>query len=195
MTMKSKTTKGMTLIELVVAVAIFAVLASLAAPNLKSFMRSNRLTSATNDLAGSLNIIRSEAVKRSTDIKLCISDANQSDCNTGSTDWEDGWIAFIDTDDNDAINGSDKVLRVNAAQGGGTTVRSEQFPSTITFNSDGSAEAIGSFRICDEEANAERARGINISNTGSISAAKDTDNDDTRNIYTGTSTWGEISCP
>lgn len=193
--MKRKTTKGLTLIELVVAVAIFAVLASLAAPNLKSFMRSNRLTSATNDLASSLNIVRSEAVKRSTSIKLCISDATQSDCNTGSSNWEDGWIAFVDTNDSDTVNSGETVLRVNAALGGGTTVRSEQFPSTITFNSDGSAEAIGSFRICDEEANAERARGINISNTGSISAAKDTDSDDIRNIYTGTSTWGEISCP
>ncbi|MDY6799242.1 MAG: GspH/FimT family pseudopilin [Pseudomonadota bacterium] len=193
--MNKKTTKGMTLIELVVAVAIFAVLASLAVPNLKSFMRSNRLTSATNDLASSLNMVRSEAVKRSTSIKLCISDANQSDCNTGSTSWEDGWLAFIDSNDDDAIDSGETVLRVHAGPGGGTTLRSEQFPSTITFNSDGSAEAIGSFRICDEEANAQRARGINITNTGNISAAKDTDSDDIRNIYTGTSTWGEISCP
>lgn len=195
MTMMIKTTKGMTLIELVVAVAIFAVLASLAAPNLKSFMRSNRLTSATNDLASSLNIVRSEAVKRGTSIILCISDATQSNCNSGSTNWEDGWIAFVDADNSDTFNSGDTVLRVNTSLGGGTTVRSDQFPSTITFNSDGSAEAIGSFRICDEEENANRARGINITNTGNISAAKDTNDDGTRNIYTGTSTWGEISCP
>lgn len=193
--MNRKTVKGMTLIELVVAVAIFAVLASLTVPNLKSFLRSNRLTSATNDLASSLNMARSEAVKRSTSIKLCISNADQSDCNTGSTSWEDGWLAFIDSNNDDAIDSGETVLRVQAAPGGGTTLRSEQFPSTITFNSDGSAEAIGSFRICDEEANAERARGINITNTGNISAARDTDSDDIRNIYTGTSTWGEISCP
>lgn len=193
--MNKRTSSGLTLIELLVAVALFAILASLAAPNMKSFMRGNRLTAATNDLVTSLNLARSAAVKRATAIKICISNTTQDDCNTGTGNWENGWIIFIDDNGDDAIAASEKVLRVSRSLAGGTTIRSPQFASTITFNGDGSANAIGSFKICDEEANANRSRGINISLTGLISAAKDTDNDNLRNIYSSGTTWGQISCP
>ncbi len=201
--MNKRTSSGLTLIELLVAVVLFVVLVALAAPNMQSFMRSNRLTAATNDLVASLNLARSAAVKRATTVKICISNTAQDDCDTGTGNWENGWITFIDADNDNIIDSSEKVLRVSRSLAGGTTIRSPQFGTgtTITFKSDGSASdgspsnAVGSFKICDEEANAKRARGINISGTGLISAAKDTDNDDLRNIYSSGTTWGQISCP
>lgn len=200
--MNKKTSSGLTLIELLVAVVLFVILVALAAPNMQSFMRSNRLTAATNDLVASLNLARSAAVKRTTAVKICISNVAQDDCDTGTGNWENGWITFIDADNDNIIDSSEKVLRVSRSLAGGTTIRSPQFGTgiTITFKSDGSASdgstsVAGSFKICDEEANAKRARGINISQTGLISAAKDTDNDDLRNIYSSGTTWGQISCP
>jgi len=194
-TMKKRNSSGLTLIELLVAVAIFAVLAVVAVPNMKSFMRSNRLTSATNDLVTSLNLARSEAVKRAVSIKTCISNATQDDCDTGTTNWENGWITFIDDNNDDAIDAGEKVLRVSGSVAGGTTIRSPQFASTITYNGAGGASSIGSFKICDEDASAARARGINIALSGLISLAKDTGGATTKNIYTSGTTWGEISCP
>lgn len=191
-----KNNRGFTLIELMVTLAVIIVLLVVGVPNLKSFMQSNRLTSSTNLLVISLNLARSEAVKRGAAIKTCVSNTAQSDCNNVAN-WENGWITFIDTDNDDTIDGGETVLRVNASLGGGTTIRSGQFTSIISYNSDGSANTNGSFKVCDENANLIKAKGINVAPTGIISQAKDLDAtpDKVVNIYTSGTTFGNVTCP
>ena len=196
MSMNRKTTSGMTIIELLIAIAIFSILAAIAVPNIKSFMRNTHMTSSTNDLVTALNLARSEAVKRAQSVKACISNGAQDDCDTGTSNWENGWLVFVDLDNDDVIDAGETVLRSASGPGGDITIRSPQFSSTISFNRDGSANSIGSFKICNDLANASTARGINISLTGNISSAPDTNSDGTNNIFTDASgTWGEISCP
>ena len=80
--------QGMTLIELMIVISISAILVALAAPNFSPTIRNIRLTTATNDLLASLNLARSEAVKRGRDVVLGKSGAN----------WENGWEIFVDVD-------------------------------------------------------------------------------------------------
>lgn len=189
-------TSGFTLVELLIALLLFSILVSIAVPSMQTFMRSNRLTSTTNDMVTALNVARSEAVRRSSTIKLCISNAAQDDCDSGTGNWENGWIMFIDDNGDDSVDSGEKVLRVTGSTGGGTTIRTAQYGYVIAFGGDGSASDVGSFRVCGNNANAGAARGINISLTGNVSAARDTNSDGTVNIYTDASgTWGEISCP
>ncbi|MEJ2362759.1 MAG: prepilin-type N-terminal cleavage/methylation domain-containing protein, partial [Gammaproteobacteria bacterium] len=58
-----KISKGFTLIELMVTIAVIAIMAGLAVPRLNNFMRSNRLTSQINSFISALQVARSEAVK------------------------------------------------------------------------------------------------------------------------------------
>ncbi|TDX97919.1 GspH/FimT family pseudopilin [Thiohalophilus thiocyanatoxydans] len=193
--MKTKKTKGLTLVELIVAMAIFSILAAIAVPSMDAFMRNNRLSSTTNDLATTLNLARSEAVKRGTPIKTCISNAAQDNCDTTTTNWENGWITFIDSDNDNNIDANETVLRLNASPKEGITVRNAQDNNTITFDRDGSASDTGSFVICGDSNNMV-GRGINISLSGSISAARDTDDDKISNIYTDDAgNWGNLTCP
>ena len=191
-----KNNRGFTLIELMVTLAVIIVLLVVGVPNLKSFMQSNRLTSSTNLLVISLNLARSEAVKRGTVIKTCVNNTAQNDCNN-VVNWEHGWITFIDTDNDDTIDGGETVLRVNEALGGGTTIRSGQFTNIISYNSDGSANTNGSFKVCDKDANLIKAKGINVAPTGIIGQARDLDTtpDKKVNIYTSGTTFGNITCP
>ena len=62
---------GVTLIELMVAVAIVAILATLAAPSMRSFIEALQLRSATNELEASISYARSEAIKRGKTLTLC----------------------------------------------------------------------------------------------------------------------------
>ena len=64
------TPQGFTLIELMITLAISAILLSVAAPAYQSFIGSAVLTTATNDLVAALNMARSEALKRDGQVSL-----------------------------------------------------------------------------------------------------------------------------
>lgn len=59
-----ETNRGFTLIELMVVIAIIAIIAGIAVPNYQSSMQNTRETSARNSLVGALQLARSEAVTR-----------------------------------------------------------------------------------------------------------------------------------
>jgi len=80
--------RGITLIELVVAIAILAVIVALAAPSMTGLIQNNRAAAGANELVTALNLTRSEALKRTRDVEICASD-DQASC---SGNWRDGWI-------------------------------------------------------------------------------------------------------
>lgn len=54
---------GFTLVELMVTVAVLAILSTIAYPSFQSTIRSNRVATTTNELIASLALARSEAIK------------------------------------------------------------------------------------------------------------------------------------
>lgn len=72
---------GFTLVELMVALAIMVILASLAGPSFSEFLANQRIKNAATDLFTSLLRTRSEAILRATDIQLA----------QKSGGWEAGW--------------------------------------------------------------------------------------------------------
>lgn len=82
--------KGFTLIELMVTVAIAAILLMVAVPSMGTFKRNAELTSATNTLLSAINAARGEAMKRGMNAMVIPT-------NNG-TDWNTGWVVFVDKD-------------------------------------------------------------------------------------------------
>lgn len=80
---------GFSLIELMVAVAVVALLAAVAAPAMVTLMNSNRLSSTAGELTAALQLARSEAIRRSAPVTVCGS-ADGIAC-ANDTDWA-GWI-------------------------------------------------------------------------------------------------------
>lgn len=91
--MKRKTHRccqpGFTLIELMVTIAVAAVLMVVAAPSFVTYQRNAELTSLTNTLMASINAARGEAMKRGMFAMVLPKDGSQ---------WKSGWIVFIDRD-------------------------------------------------------------------------------------------------
>jgi type IV fimbrial biogenesis protein FimT len=85
---------GFTLIELMTALTVLAVLLAMSVPSFREFTRSNRVTAAHNDLLTAFTLARSEALKRATPVTVCAS-ADGATC-AGATDWAVGWIVFVD---------------------------------------------------------------------------------------------------
>ncbi|WP_225591893.1 GspH/FimT family pseudopilin [Stenotrophomonas sp. STM01] len=85
--------RGFSLVELIVTVAIAAILAAIAVPSFRSVINANRLTSQSNDLVASLQLARSEAIKRNAQVSVCGS-ADGATCGGG---W-DSWLTVIESD-------------------------------------------------------------------------------------------------
>jgi len=106
---------GFTLIEMMVVVALLAILMMVAAPSVRDLTLNARMTSTANDLMTDLSIARSEAVKRGARTAVC-SSSTGTGCTT--TPWEQGWIVFIDADaDGNLAAAADIVKVVPGIQG------------------------------------------------------------------------------
>jgi type IV fimbrial biogenesis protein FimT len=91
--------RGMTLIELMTAVALLALLSTLAAPGLSDFMIRNRTSAIANEFTATVLRARSEAVNRNSCVTVCRTTFANSpaQCESG-TNWTTGWIAFANPD-------------------------------------------------------------------------------------------------
>ena len=94
---------GFTLIELMVVIAIAAILLTLAGPSFISAYRNARLNSYTNRMMAAINATRSEAMKRN--VFALMQPKNGSD-------WNTGWIIFVDTDMNMQLDRSKDIVIV-----------------------------------------------------------------------------------
>lgn len=148
--------KGFTLLELLVAIAIMGVLFAIAIPSFKQMLKSNRLSTQANEFISTLNLARSEAIKRGDVINITATDSSAA-----ANEWGPGWTV--------------------TTAGGDTLIQFDGLDSTLTLDSTGS---FGSFQyqasglidhgdtlnLCDDRTG-EVGRQITITNTGRVSVS------------------------
>jgi len=78
--MRSRSQKGFTLIEMMVAIAILAILVTLAAPSFNSFIDKYRVKRASDSISAFLVNAKSEAVKRNTEVRVVITGGGATWC-------------------------------------------------------------------------------------------------------------------
>lgn len=186
---------GFTLIELMITVAIFAILLSLATADYSSTINTNRLAAGMNQLQGELSYARSAAAKAATSVTLC-SSTDSASCNGGSI-WESGWIVFTDADADAVVDATDRILKVNSGLEVVTLRRSGFNYATgrIQFNSRGELRSNsadeGSFSLCGSDGDTAVARGVVVQISGSVRRMVDEDADGIVNDHSG----GNLVCP
>ena len=159
---------GYTLIELLIVVSIVSVLVALSAPGFQDTIEASTTNSQIKVMLTTLNLARSEAIKRGQDVALCASN-DGTDCD--EDDWSEGWIVFVDNNgDADgtagSVDGGDEIIRVFDTLGAGSTLT---FTTDLyAYNSLGFSATGGNqtFLLCPDSGNSANARSIDIGPSG-----------------------------
>jgi len=84
---------GFSMTELLITLVVAAVLLGVAAPSMQAASQNARISALHNSLTGSLQLARSEAIKRTSFVTVCARGNDDASC---GTDWKNGWIVFVD---------------------------------------------------------------------------------------------------
>ena len=113
---------GYTMTELVITMAIVAILAGIGIPSFKYVTTSNRIAAEINGLLGDLQFARSQAVKEGQSVTVCSSSNGTSCTGAGAgTAWQHGWIVFLDANGNKQVDAGEQIIRIQPAFSGTDT--------------------------------------------------------------------------
>jgi len=162
------TCRGITLIELVVALAIAAVLFGFAVNAMGSTLNSAQTRDAGTRLLASLASARSAALERGGDVVLCPS-ADGIAC-ADSYHWEGGWIAFTDKDRNGERDDNETVLQVESALADPVRLVTSTGRTRLHFQADGAATGSNAtFTLCDTSGHG-KPMAYAMANSGNVRA-------------------------
>ncbi len=155
-----KNANGFTLIELMVSLAIIAIMATVAVPSFTATIKNNRLVTQVNLLAGSLALARSEAIKFGSEATVCVS-ADQATCS--GANWDEGWMVWVDTDNDGALTDGEERQFV-AGLPSSMTFTSSTATTQFLYSSQGTSDG-GTLELCDDRGG-ETGRQVRVSATG-----------------------------
>ncbi|CAN7652305.1 GspH/FimT family pseudopilin [Variovorax paradoxus] len=84
---KHRGARGFTLIELMVGIALFALLFTFAYPSYTSFIRNAQVRTAAESIVNGLQLARAEAIRRNSNVRFRLLNTSQGAAVTGGTDW------------------------------------------------------------------------------------------------------------
>lgn len=168
------TSRGFSLLEIMVTLAVIGVLVAVGAPNLTDFMRNQRLASSMSDLNSDLQLARSDSIRRNARVLVCPrSTTTSTTCATTvtTTTWTNGWLVCHDTDNDgacDATSATDpNPMRVRSAPASPLALTGPA--ATVIFLPTGSANAAATFTMTG---GTTTTRGIVLSPSGSLRTTK-----------------------
>ena len=94
---------GHTLAELMVVLAVAAVLLAVGVPSLADFLRRQQLRSTASDLFSAINLTRSQAMARGHRVLMVPADS-------AGLDWGQGWFVFVDGNANRRYDAGEELI-------------------------------------------------------------------------------------
>ena len=179
--MERRTCSGFTLVELLIAIVVAAILFGVAIPSVSNLLERQQSWTTLNDLRTGLHQAREYAVRNGVRVTVCRS-ADGITCFTGER-WNDGWMVFEDPDnlrDCDAATDGrcdhgGRILSVSPGLDSGMYITANHLVrNSARFYPQGDARASnGTFTACS--ADGEVLRGMVLAFSGRVRVARDGD--------------------
>lgn len=158
---------GFTLIELIVTIAIAAILASLAAPSMREGILNGKTKELTLEFNAALHLAQSEAINRGVQVSLApmLTVANR---------WQTGWNIFEDPDQDGVLDAGEELIQTHSIDPDGPTLvsRDAVFANWLAFLPSGTTQGNGGinggFRICRTDLKIARSRTVTLQGSGNI---------------------------
>lgn len=169
--------RGLSLIEVLIVMAIAAILLGIGVPNMQTFILNNRLASATHEFFTALQFARSEAVRRGEQITLVHNGA------AGSGNWGAGWTMCVDSNRDNACAGEETLRAGAPLQPPLTLYGNANFANFVAFDASGRLTTAGggAFVICHGanlvEDGRSRSRAVLVNGAGRVRFGVDSNND------------------
>lgn len=147
--------------ELMIAVGILAIAASLAAPSFTSLIKETRVRAQARSLVESIELARSTAATRRGPVVVCAS-ADGAVCANDAAAWVSGWIV-VDSVDN-------TIVHAVPALAGGSTINAPV--DAITFDAYGEIAASTQLALTPDDCTGSATRLIDVVSTGLVNVWK-----------------------
>jgi type IV fimbrial biogenesis protein FimT len=163
--------RGFTLMELMVTLAVAALILGFGVPSFRNIMANSRMTTQANEFIGAINVARSEAITRNMPVTLCRAD---SAADTECAEDNDFWLAWIVVDDAGNVIRNGEIDTYNDT----VLVTSDLTNQSVTFGSDGLATSGGAalvdsaFSVCTTRDVVENFRVITVGAGSRVSTEK-----------------------
>lgn len=151
---------GFTLIELMVTLAVGAILLAVAVPSFRTFVQNAQVNNAADGFLAAIQRARSEAITRGDAVLLCrTADPTSNTCGTSSgEDWSPGWLMYAVRNFSgevnfDASDANHQLISRGSPTSDGVTVTSDDHGDKwLTFGSDGTLVEAGvvAYAVCDD---------------------------------------------
>lgn len=154
--------RGFTLYELLMTLALVALLLSIGLPSFSATLARSRQAVEINALFHAVHLARKESIMRRKVVSLCPSEDNAT-CSPG-TDWSSGWIMFenADRDSPPQVDPGEIVLRARQVA---ENVRIQANRRGFTLRATVLRATNGTFVICDAR-DSIPPKGLIVSYTG-----------------------------
>ena len=167
-----QTSKGMTVIELLIILAAIAIVVMISVPGSTMVLEHYRLKSTSSDLVGGLNLAKGEALKRNSTVRVCPS-SNGRFCRTDGN-WNHGWLVYSDGNADGTVQEIEFIEAFQAPGENVWIVASGAVESVASFTLAGLVPEndyqSGEFHICHKGAES-RAKSITIDQDGWVEAS------------------------
>ena len=115
---------GYTLVELMIVLALLAIILALAAPGFTTLIERQKISAITADLVAAIRLTRAEAIRRGQRVDLVPVDG---------ADWRSGWRIFIDSNDNRRVDAGEMIILVHDAAASGIAIESAMTDRSATY--------------------------------------------------------------
>lgn len=157
---------GFSLIELLVAMSLLAILLTFSFPFYQKNLINTRLYSQSSNLVNMMSFARSESLRRNDYITVC---PTINFINCSGKDFSKGTIIYLDTDRN-GLNNVNQILKI-ATKWNTTDKGKMNNNQLITFNGSGNAIITDSILVCVPT---YESYTITISSLGKLEITKNT---------------------